>query len=56
MYAMRIEYFLAKNLQYMFIKHISRDATITTNRYTFNFVLYHKYLYHSKNLAYFLFL
>jgi len=33
MYAMRIEDFSAQSLQYMFIKHISRDAQITTDKW-----------------------
>ncbi len=33
MYAMRIEDFSARSLQYMFIKHISRDAQITTDKW-----------------------
>jgi hypothetical protein len=33
MYAMRIEDFSARSLQYMFVKHISRDAQITTDKW-----------------------
>ena len=33
MYAMRIEDFSARSLQYMFIKHISREAQITTDKW-----------------------
>jgi len=33
MYAMRIEDFSARSLQYMFIKHISRKAEITTDKW-----------------------
>jgi len=33
MYAMRIEDFSARSLQYMFVNHISRDATITTDNW-----------------------
>jgi len=33
MYAMRIEDFSARSLQYMFVNHISRDANITTDNW-----------------------
>lgn len=33
MYAMRIEDFSARSLQYIFIKHISRDACVTTDKW-----------------------
>jgi hypothetical protein len=33
MYALRIEDFSAQSLQYLFIKHISRDAKITTDKW-----------------------
>lgn len=33
MYAMRIEDFSARSLQYMFIKHIGRDASVTTDKW-----------------------
>ena len=33
MYAMRIEDFSARSLQYIFVKHISRDAKITTDKW-----------------------
>ncbi|CAH8281964.1 ISXO2 transposase-like protein [Mariniflexile fucanivorans] len=33
MYAMKIEDFSARSLQYMFIKHISRDANVTTDKW-----------------------
>lgn len=33
MYSMRIEDFSARSLQYMFIKHISKDARVTTDKW-----------------------
>lgn len=33
MYAMRIDDFSAESLQYIFVKHISRDAKITTDKW-----------------------
>ena len=33
MYAMRIEDFSARSLQYMFVNHISRDAKVTTDKW-----------------------
>jgi uncharacterized protein YcnI len=33
MYAMRIEDFSAKSLQYIFVNHISREAKITTDKW-----------------------